>query len=274
MPNRNGVPLNDTSIGILFLGDIVGRGGRRAVRELVPLLRREMDIDFVIANGENGSGGLGLNPENALELHESGIDVLTSGNHIWKHRSIHEFLDKHSWILRPSNYPPGAPGRGAGVFQSKSGKRIHVLNLIGRTFMEQVDCPFREADALLTGISETSTVIVDFHAEATSEKRAMGYFLKGRVSAVLGTHTHVQTSDAQILGGKTAYLTDTGMCGPQDSILGIEPEIIVRKFISALPERFHLAKGSNGLQGALLRINPDTGQSLSIELFRRDCLDC
>jgi 2',3'-cyclic-nucleotide 2'-phosphodiesterase len=241
---------------------------------MVPLLRREQEIDFVIANAENGSGGLGLNPENALELHESGVDVLTSGNHIWKHKSLYDFLDRHPWVLRPSNYPPGAPGRGAGVFCSQSGQRIHVLNLIGRTYMDHVDCPFREADGLLSGISEGSTVIVDFHAEATSEKRAMGYFLKGRVSAVLGTHTHVQTNDAQILGGKTAYITDTGMCGPQDSILGIEPEIIIKKFITALPQRFHLAKGPMGLQGALLSVDPSTGRALSIEAFTRDCEQC
>jgi 2',3'-cyclic-nucleotide 2'-phosphodiesterase len=274
-PSRQyGVPLNDPGINILFLGDIVGRGGRKAIHEMVPLLRRELELDFVIANGENGSGGLGLNPENALELHESGIDVLTTGNHIWKHKSIHDFLDKHSWILRPSNYPPGAPGRGAGVFQSMSGQRIHVLNLIGRTYMEQVDCPFREAEALLDGLPDQSTVIVDFHAEATSEKRAMGYFLKGKVSAVLGTHTHVQTNDAQVLGGETAYLTDAGMCGPLDSILGIEPEIIVRKFVRGLPERFHLAKGLIGLQGALMRVEAATGRALSIEPFERECANC
>jgi 2',3'-cyclic-nucleotide 2'-phosphodiesterase len=262
--------LSGQQTSILFLGDIVGRVGRKAALGLVPLLRDELGLDFVIANVENASGGLGINPENARELHGCGIDVLTTGNHVWKHKPVYEFLDRCEWLLRPSNYPQGAPGRGAGVFQAVSGMRIHVMNLLGRTYMENVDCPFREADGLLADVPDGSTVLVDFHAEATSEKRAMGYHLAGRATAVLGTHTHVQTNDAQIIGGTTAYLTDTGMCGPKDSILGIEPEIIVRKFITGLPERFLLAKGQSSLQGALVRADASTGKALSIETFNRD----
>jgi 2',3'-cyclic-nucleotide 2'-phosphodiesterase len=263
--------LNGQQTSFLFLGDIVGRDGRKGAIELVPLLRDELGLDFVIANVENASGGIGINPENARELYDCGIDVLTTGNHVWKHKPIFEFLDRCEWLLRPANYPPGAPGRGSGAFQARSGKRIYVLNLLGRTFMDNVDCPFREADMLLANIPAGSTIIVDFHAEATSEKRAMGYHLAGRATAVLGTHTHVQTNDAQIIGGTTAYLTDTGMCGPKESILGIEPGIIVRKFITGLPERFILAKGASSLQGALVRAEASTGKALSIATFNRDC---
>ncbi|MFW6235540.1 MAG: TIGR00282 family metallophosphoesterase, partial [Desulfovibrionales bacterium] len=169
---------------ILFLGDIVGRPGRRLVREAIPRLRAELNLDLILANGENASGGLGLSPECAQELHTSGVDVLTSGNHIWRQRSIGSFLDRHEWVLRPANYPPGAPGSGIGSYSLPSGKRIHVINLIGRTYMEQVDCPFRCVDEILQGLEPEQTILVDFHAEATSEKRAMGVHLQGRVSAV------------------------------------------------------------------------------------------
>ncbi|MFW6055376.1 MAG: TIGR00282 family metallophosphoesterase [Thermodesulfobacteriota bacterium] len=227
----------------LFLGDIVGKPGRRAVMENISRLRRDLGLDLILANAENASGGLGLTPKNARELHQAGIDILTSGNHIWKHREIYNFLDETEWLLRPANYPPDAPGRGYGLFTVNM-LRVGVVNLLGRVFMSPVDCPFRTAESILKELEpEADIVLVDFHAEATSEKKALGYYLGGRVSALLGTHTHVQTSDAQILSGGTGYITDLGMCGPCHSVLGMDPETVQRGFVQGLPQRFVLAGG-------------------------------
>lgn len=259
---------------ILFLGDIVGRPGREAVAGEVRRLRAELRLDVVLANAENASGGLGLKPEEAKRLLDSGLDALTSGNHIWKYREIQDYMARTPRLLRPANYPPGAPGSGLGVF-SIGGARLAVLNLQGRTYMEALDCPFRAVDELLAQVPEDVRVILaDFHAEATSEKIAMAYYLSGRVSAALGTHTHVQTSDARILRdahgqGYTAALTDLGMCGPEESILGMEAGPIISRFRTGLPARFKVAGGAALLEGALLDIDEATGRARSIETFRR-----
>ena len=238
---------------LLFLGDIVGRSGRKAVRSRLNDLRRELSLDVIVANGENASGGLGLSSKNARELHGAGADILTSGNHIWKMKDIRSLLDEEPWLLRPLNYPPGAPGRGAALFDVGDGlPQLAVINLLGRTYMEPVDCPFRAAEAALKSIPEGCVVLVDFHAEATSEKRALAYMLQGRVSAVIGTHTHVQTNDARILAGGTGFLTDAGMCGPMDSVLGMDQEIILNKFLTGLPVKFELASGPVMLSGVIV----------------------
>ncbi len=259
---------------ILFLGDIVGRPGREAVSGEVRRLRAELALDAVLANAENASGGLGLKPEEAKRLLDSGLDALTSGNHIWKYREIQDYLHRSPRLLRPANFPPGAPGQGLGVY-TVGGVPLAILNLQGRTYMEALDCPFRAADELLARVPEgVRVILVDFHAEATSEKIAMAYHLSGRVTAVLGTHTHVQTSDARILRdargqGFTAALTDLGMCGPEESILGMEPAPIISRFMTGLPERFKVAGGAVLMEGALLSVDEATGRAEAIETFRR-----
>lgn len=250
---------------LLFLGDIVGRSGRKAVSDSLRAVRDALALDVVIANAENATGGIGLNSKGAKELLSMPLDVLTSGNHIWKHKDIYAFFQETTRLLRPANYPAGAPGSGLGMFQAKDGTPYAVLNLLGRTYMDAVDCPFQTADRLLAEIPEDVRVrVVDFHAEATSEKKAMGYYLDGRVSAVLGTHTHVQTNDPRILQKGTAALTDVGMCGPVDSIIGMEADRIVGRFLSRLPVRFEVAKGPARLEGALCEIDAATGRAVSI----------
>lgn len=250
---------------LLFLGDIVGRSGRKAVFDSLRAVRDALALDVVIANAENATGGIGLNSKGAKELLSMPLDVLTSGNHIWKHKDIYAFFQETTRLLRPANYPAGAPGSGLGMFQAKDGTPYAVLNLLGRTYMDAVDCPFQTADRLLAEIPEDVRVrVVDFHAEATSEKKAMGYYLDGRVSAVLGTHTHVQTNDPRILQKGTAVLTDVGMCGPVDSIIGMEADRIVGRFLSRLPVRFEVAKGPARLEGALCEIDAATGRAVSI----------
>lgn len=252
-------------MNILFLGDIVGRSGRKAVSDSLRALRDTVALDVVIANAENATGGIGLNSKGAKELLSMPLDVLTSGNHIWKHKDIYAFFQETTRLLRPANYPAGAPGSGLGVFQAKDGTPYAVLNLLGRTYMDAVDCPFQTADRLLAEIPEDVRVrVVDFHAEATSEKKAMGYYLDGRVSAVFGTHTHVQTNDPRILAKGTAALTDVGMCGPVDSIIGMEADRIVGRFLSRLPVRFEVAKGPARMEGALCEIDAATGRAVSI----------
>jgi len=256
---------------ILFLGDIVGRPGRRGLAAGLPRIRRDLALDAILANAENASGGLGLAPDQAEEIYQAGVDVLTSGNHISRHKEIYSFIEEVDWLLRPGNYPQGAPGKGLTVFQAASGHRIAVINIMGRTFMHDpaADCPFKSADRLLSSLDPSITVrIVDFHAETTSEKRAMGYYLAGRVTAVLGTHTHVQTFDAEIMSGHTGYITDLGMCGPADSILGLEPEAIIARFTTGLPQRFQVAKGRVKLEGVLLNIDENTGKTLEISPWR------
>ena len=251
---------------ILAIGDIVGSPGRRAVNKLVPGLRREYGIDFVVANAENAAGGFGVTPETAQELFDAGVDVLTSGNHIWAQKEIFPYLDSEMPILRPLNYPPGVPGRGYVV---KSG--VLVINLIGRTFIGSFDCPFQTVDKLLDGINpKPPVIIVDFHAEATSEKMAMGRYLDGRVSAVLGTHTHVGTIDARVLPQGSAYVTDLGMVGPIDSIIGDDPELVIQRFLTSMPHRLTVGKGKTMLNAVMVKVDDKTGKALSIERIYRE----
>ena len=250
---------------ILVVGDIVGKPGRRAVSRLVTPLREEMAIDLVIANGENAAGGLGMTPETAQEMLDGGIDVLPSGNHIWAQKEIVPYLDSPTPILRPLNYPSTAPGRG---YMVKNG--VAVVSLIGRTFMNNyVDCPFRAMDRLLPDV-RVPVVVVDFHAEATSEKMAMGRYLDGRVTAVLGTHTHVGTVDTVILPKGTAYVTDIGMVGPIDSIIGDDVESVLHHFLTALPHRISVGKGKTMMNAVLLTVDEDSGRAHSIERIYRE----
>lgn len=252
-------------IRILMIGDVVGRPGRRAVKENVPGMIEELGIDFVIANGENAAGGNGITREVAQELFNAGIDVITMGNHVWSKKEIYDYIARENRIIRPYNYPPGAPGKGFGCFQSKKGHTVCVFNLSGRVFMEDLDCPFRCADELLPALREQSAVIVlDFHAEATSEKAAMAYFLDGRLSAVCGTHTHVQSADERILPGKTAFITDVGMTGPRDSVIGVKKELVIEKFLTQMPKKFEVAAGPYQFNAVLVDVNVETGEALEI----------
>jgi hypothetical protein len=259
---------------ILFLGDIVGRPGRTAVKKNLAAIRADVSADLVMANAENASGGLGLSAEGAKELLNAGLDVLTSGNHIWKFKDMLSFMAREDRLIRPANYPPGLPGKGLFVLRRAGLPPVAVLNLLGRTFMPPVDCPFRMADALLAELDaeapDVKIRLVDFHAEATSEKAGMGWHLDGRVSAVLGTHTHVQTADARLLHKGTAFITDLGMCGPVDSCLGMSVAPILRKFLTAAPERFEVAGGPVALCGVLLDIDDTSGQARSIAAWRFD----
>ena len=251
---------------ILAVGDIIGRPGRQAVNELLPSLRQQYGLDLVIANGENVAGGLGLTSTTAKELLNAGVDVLTSGNHIWAQKEIIPYLDSEMPILRPLNYPPGVPGRGYIV-----NGQTAVVNLIGRTFMSNFDCPFRAMDKLLAELNpKPAVIIVDFHAEATSEKVAMGRYLDGRVSAVLGTHTHVGTIDAQLLPGGTAYVTDIGMTGPIDSIIGDDTEEVIRRFMTIIPHRLSVGKGKTMFSAILVRIDDKSGRGISIERIYKE----
>ena len=227
------------SVNILFIGDIVGKPGRKGVRELLPNLIDRFQVDLVVANGENASGGIGISIKGADELLSSGIHVLTSGNHIWKKKEIVTYIQQNPDLIRPANYPAGTPGQGSVIKETRSGLRVAILNLLGRTFMEAVDCPFRRAlEEREQLIKETPIVLVDFHAEATSEKVALGWFLDGKVSAVLGTHTHIQTSDERVLPQGTAYMTDVGMTGPTDSVIGVKKELAIERFLTQMPHKF------------------------------------
>jgi len=250
---------------MLFVGDVVGRPGRRAVRELVPRLRDRFSASFVVVNCENAAGGLGVTPETANELLRAGADCLTSGNHIFAKKEIVPFLDSEQRILRPANYPPDAPGKGIGFYRAHD-TEVAVINLSGRTFMDPMDCPFRVCDELLgQALSRTKCILIDIHAEATSEKQAIGWYVDGRASAVLGTHTHVQTSDERILPQGTAYITDVGMTGPRDSVLGVKADLIIRRYLTGLPVRFEIAHGTAVLSAVCVDIDPATGRALSIE---------
>ncbi len=254
---------------ILFLGDIVGRPGRRAVFEQIGFLRKELGLDGVLANAENASSGIGLTPKDAQQLHEAGLLVLTSGNHIWRYKEIYSFLDEHNWLLRPANYPSGVPGHGYSILEIKK-EKIAIINLQGRVFMQNVDCPFQVADQILASFDkELKLIIIDFHAEATSEKKALLYYLSGRVSALLGTHTHVQTTDALIVNNKTGFITDVGMTGPYQSVIGMEPKAVIKNLTHCLPQRLYPAKGEVIIQGALLDLDPQTGQTINIQPWQK-----
>jgi hypothetical protein len=250
---------------ILAIGDIIGKPGRKAVKEILPGLCDEYNIDLVIGNGENAAGGLGLTPGTAEELFDAGIDVITTGNHIWAYSEIIPCLDGELAILRPLNYPPMNPGRG---YLLKNNALI--VNLVGRVFMGHVDCPFRAMDGLLADLEHKSVpIIVDFHAEATSEKVAMGRYLDGRVSAVLGTHTHVGTADAHILPGGTAYVTDIGMVGPIDSVIGDDPDSVINRFLTQIPSRLSVGRGKVSFDAILVEVDKKTGKAVDIKRIRK-----
>jgi len=252
---------------VLMLGDVVGPGGCDAVRALLPQLRREYGADFVIVNGENSAAGNGILPSSARHLFDSGADAITTGNHVFRRREIHPLLEEESGILRPANYPPENPGSGVFVIDSPR-RRLTVINLMGTAFLEPLRNPFDAIDGILETL-DTPCAVLDFHAEATSEKRAMGFYLDGRISAVVGTHTHVQTADEQVLPNGTAYLTDLGMCGPYYSVLGVKPEAVIRRFRTAMPTRFENAEGTMCVCGAAIELDDATGRARSIERISR-----
>jgi len=254
---------------ILFIGDIIGKAGRQAIQGVLGKVIADHKIDFTIANGENSAGGMGITPTIAMEFLDQGVDVLTSGNHIWAKKEIYPFLDEEPRILRPANYPPRVPGRGSGIFHFNDGKKVGVLNLEGRVFMKHLDCPFRVGEREVELLQkETHIILVDFHAEATSEKMAMGWFLNGKVSAVVGTHTHVQTGDEKILDGGTAYITDVGMTGPLDSVIGIRKQIALERLLTQIPWKFDVATEEIELQGVVIEVDPKTGKSQSIQRIK------
>lgn len=250
---------------ILFLGDVVGKPGCRAVADAIPHLIATAGVDFVVVNCENASGGRGVDARAARDLLAAGVDVLTSGNHVWAKRDIIGYIRDSDVLLRPANFAPDSPGRGYTVKPSRSGVPVAVVNLIGRIFMGSFDCPFRAADALLPSLrSQARVIVVDMHAEATSEKMAMGWHLDGRVAVVIGSHTHVQTADERILPEGTAYLTDAGMCGPLDSVIGVKREIALQRFLTQMPNRFEVAGGPVLVQGALIDVDESTGRARGI----------
>lgn len=256
-------------MNILFIGDVVGKPGRQAVTALVPKLKRERHVDFVIANGENSAHGAGLTVATVKELLEAGVDVITSGDHTWDQKGFELEIDNLPSVIRPLNYAPKVPGRGSVVLNVAERFSVGVLNLMGRVFMPVNDCPFRAVQSEVAKLRrQTNMIIVDFHGEATSEKIAMGRFLDGQVSAVLGTHTHVQTADEQVLPKGTAYISDVGMCGPHDSVLGRDVDAVIRRFISGMPQRLEVATNKIELCAVLIDVNEESGLARSIERLR------
>ena len=257
---------------ILFLGDVVGKPGWRALRRVVPRLIDTESISLVVANGENVAGGAGIDVAGAQALFDAGVDVVTSGNHVWRRSEIVERLATDTRFLRPANFPPGTPGVGWTVCETADGTMVGIVNLIGRVFMAALDCPFRAVEAVLLELrGRAGVIVVDMHGEATSEKVAMGWFLDGRVSAVLGTHTHVQTADERILPGGTAYMTDVGMCGPMDSVIGIRRELVIQRFLTQMPVKFEVAGGPVLVQGALVDIDPVSGRATAVRRVQQVC---
>jgi 2',3'-cyclic-nucleotide 2'-phosphodiesterase len=253
-------------MNILFIGDIFASGGRGIVAANLNRLISEYKIDLPIANAENAAGGFGITPLIAEELLALGLDVLTGGNHSFDKREIHDYLDTQPRLLRPANYPPGLPGSGVYIGKARNGVAYAVINLQGRAHMASIDCPFRKADELLSALDASIKIrIVDFHAELTSEKMAMGWHLDGRATAMIGTHTHIPTADARILPGGTAYQTDAGMTGPYDSVIGIEKNMIIRRFLTGLTGRMEAARHGVELHGAVIRADESTGLATSIE---------
>ncbi|MCK4261531.1 TIGR00282 family metallophosphoesterase [bacterium] len=251
---------------VLFIGDVVGKAGRRAVRQLLPRIKRDREIDLTVANGENAAGGTGITPKIVDELFSQGIDVITSGNHLWDKKEIMPIIDKERRLLRPANYPLVVPGFGSVVVETSSGLRVGVINLAGRVFMSTLECPFLTAEREIKKLrTETLVLIVDMHAEATSEKIALGWFLDGKVSAVVGTHTHVQTADERILPRGTAYISDIGMAGSMDSVIGVKTDMVLHRFLTQLPVRFETAGEDVQLCGVILDLDPATGKATSIE---------
>lgn len=250
---------------ILLIGDIVGRAGRKAVKETLTTIRQELKLDMIVANGENAAGGNGITCEIAKDLFGFGVDVITSGNHIWDKKEIIPYIDREPRLLRPANYPSGTPGKGVGVYDI-NGIKVGIINLSGRVYLPSLDCPFRAADELINSIcQQTNIILVDFHAEATSEKVALSWYLDGRVSAVVGTHTHIQTADERVLPGGTAYITDLGMTGPLHSVIGVKVDLVLQKFITQMPVRFEVAEGPYQFNAVVVEVDDQTGKAGSID---------
>lgn len=250
------------TINILFFGDVIGRPGRNALKKHLPHLKEKYQAKYVIANGENGSGGIGLTPDSANEIFDAGVDVITSGNHIWQHKEIFEYINQNERLIRPINFPQSAPGRGYVILEDK----LAIINVIGRVFMPPVDCPFIACSQLIEEIKDkTELMVVDFHAEATAEKQSLAWYLDGKVSAVIGTHTHIQTADERILPGGTGYITDVGMVGPLHSIIGIKIEPVITRFLTGIPQRYDVATGKVIINAIFLSLNPKTGKAEKIE---------
>jgi len=250
---------------IIFISDIVGEPGRDVLKHVLSDLVKNIKFDFIIANAENAAGGKGITKSVADEIFSTGVNVITLGNHTWERKEIEQIIDDPR-ILRPANYPEGDPGKGWNIYTISDNIKIAVINLMGRVYMPLLDCPFRTADKIIKSLNyETKNIFVDFHAEITSEKQAMGWYLDGRVSAVVGTHTHVQTNDAKVLDNGTAYLTDCGMCGSADGIIGMDREIIIKKYLTSIPYKFNIAKGDMIFNACIIDIDNISGKSLSIE---------
>ena len=251
---------------ILLIGDVIGRPGRVILERELIRLREERHIDLVIANCENVAGGAGVTPSTADDLFRAGVDALTSGNHVWRKKEAYELLKLDPRVIRPANYPETSPGSGSTVVETLDGQKVGVLNVMGRVFMEPLDCPFRAAERELVRLKMvTPVIIVDMHAEATSEKVAMGWFLDGKVSCVFGTHTHIPTADERILPQGTAFITDVGMTGPYDSVIGRRVDQILERFLTSLPHKSDVAEGNVQLRGLLIEVNPKNGKALSVE---------
>jgi len=255
---------------ILFIGDIVGHRGRQCVARLLPELRAEHGLDLVIANAENAAGGLGATPSVIAELYHMGVQGVTLGNHVWRKKELVGGLDALDYVVRPANYPEGVPGRGSVILTLSDGRRAGLVNLAGRVFMEPCACPFEKGRRIVDALRETTPIVlVDFHAEATSEKVAFGWHMDGSCTAVFGTHTHVQTADERVLPNGTAYMTDVGMTGPIDSVIGVERDRAIRKFVTGMPSEFKVAKGRGSLCGAIVEADDETGRALSIQRVAR-----
>jgi metallophosphoesterase (TIGR00282 family) len=252
---------------ILFIADIVGEPGRASIAKNLPGLFDRENPDLIIANAENAAGGKGLTSPVARELFGLGVDVITMGNHTFDRKEIESAIDDPK-VLRPANYPPGVPGKGWNIYNTKSGQKVAVINIMGRVYMPVIDDPFRAAAEIIEKVrAETKIIFVDFHAEITSEKLTMGWFLDGRVSACIGTHTHIPTADERILPGGTAYLSDAGMTGPSDGVIGMDREIILKKYLTGIPQHFSVAKGDSLMQGCVIEINDSDGKAKSIKRF-------
>jgi len=261
------------TLNILFIGDLVGQPGKFILSRKLRELREKHKTDLVIANGENLAGGKGITPNLAAKVFSFGVDVMTSGNHIWKNREVFKMIDAEQRLLRPLNYPEGAPGRGWNVFPTSLGADVCVINLMGRLNLLELDCPFQAIDRLLKNeprVKAAKIRFLDFHAETTSEKIAMGWFLDGRVSGVVGTHTHVPTADETILPNGTGYITDAGMTGPHDSVLGVDKEVILKNFVTRMPVSFRIADKDLRLNGVLLKVDPASGRCVAIERIREE----
>ena len=264
-------PYRAIIMNILCIGDIVGRPGREVLAKVLPGLKAEYAVDFVIANGENAAGGSGILPKQAEEIFAAGVDVITLGDHVWDRPEIHAYLQDNTRIIRPANFPDGAPGRGWTVAASAAGVKIGVINLLGSTFMRyNVECPFRMLDKALAEVRDQTPVsVVDMHAETTSEKVAMGHYADGKVSVVFGTHTHIQTADEKVFPGGSAYITDLGMTGPYDSVIGQNKEKIIQRFLTSMPHKFEVAAAAATLHGVVVSVDTKTGRAQNITRIQR-----